>query len=211
VLEQTLPGSLSHLLTASIISVPAALTLAHVFQPTQPSDLEVMQIPRSDKTWIEVLLDAVDDAVRMIISIAAIIVVLFAFIYLLDDMLALIHADLSLGLIFSQLLRPIMWLVGFDWTNAALAGELMGTKVVLNEFVAYLALADVTEFSDKQIIVIAYSMCGFANIASCGIIIAGLVVIMPERRKEVVDVTFTALLLGNVATLMTGCVVSLIL
>ena len=211
VLEQTLPGSLSHLLTASIISVPAALTLAHVFQPTQPSDLDVMQIPRSDKTWIEVLLDAVDDAVRMIISIAAIIVVLFAFIYLLDDMLALIHADLNLGLIFSQLLRPVMWLVGFDWTNAALAGELMGTKVVLNEFVAYLALADVTEFSDKQIIVIAYSMCGFANIASCGIIIAGLVVIMPERRKEVVDVTFTALLLGNVATLMTGCVVSLIL
>lgn len=211
VLEQTLPGSLSHLLTASIISVPAALTLAHVFQPTQPSDLDVMQIPRSDKTWIEVLLDAVDDAVRMIISIAAIIVVLFAFIYLLDDMLALIHADLNLGLIFSQLLRPVMWLVGFDWTNAALAGELMGTKVVLNEFVAYLALADVIEFSDKQIIVIAYSMCGFANIASCGIIIAGLVVIMPERRKEVVDVTFTALLLGNVATLMTGCVVSLIL
>ena len=71
----------------------------------------------------------------MIISIAAIIVVLFAFIYLLDDMLALIHADLNLGLIFSQLLRPVMWLVGFDWTNAALAGELMGTKVVLNEFV----------------------------------------------------------------------------
>ena len=211
VLEQTLPGSLSHLLTASIISVPAALTLAHVFQPTQPSDLDVMQIPRSDKTWIEVLLDAVDDAVRMIISIAAIIVVLFAFIYLLDEMLALIHAELSLGLIFSQLLRPVMWLVGFDWTNAALAGELMGTKIVLNEFVAYLALADVTEFSDKQTIVIAYSMCGFANIASCGIIIAGLVVIMPERRKEVVDVTFTALLLGNVATLMTGCVVSLIL
>jgi CNT family concentrative nucleoside transporter len=211
VLEQTLPGSLSHLLTASIISVPAALTLAHVFQPSQPSDLDVMQIPRSDKTWIEVLLDAVDDAVRMIISIAAIIVVLFAFIYLLDDMLALIHAELSLGLIFSQLLRPVMWLVGFDWTNAALAGELMGTKIVLNEFVAYLALADVTEFSDKQTIVIAYSMCGFANIASCGIIIAGLVVIMPERRKEVVDVTFTALLLGNVATLMTGCVVSLIL
>jgi concentrative nucleoside transporter, CNT family len=147
----------------------------------------------------------------MIISIAAIIVVLFAFVYLLDDLLALIHADLSLGLIFSQLLRPVMWLVGFDWNNAALAAELMGTKIVLNEFVAYLALADVTSFSEKQQIIIAYSMCGFANIASCGIIIAGLVVIMPERRKEVVDVTFTALLLGNIATLMTGCVVSLII
>ncbi len=211
VLEQTLAGALQHLLTASIISVPAALTLAHLYQPTAATDLEEMRIPRSEKTWIEVLLDAVDDAVKMIISIAAIIIVLFAFIYLFDDLLALIHPELSLGLIFSQLLRPIMWLVGFDWTNAALAGELMGTKIVLNEFVAYLALADVTAFTDKQLIVIAYSLCGFANIASCGIIIAGLVVIMPERRKEVVEVTFTALLLGNVATLMTGCVVSLIL
>lgn len=211
VLEQTLPGSLQHLLTASIISVPAALTLAHIYQPTTSSDIEPLRIPRSDKTWIEVLLDAVDDAVKMIISIAAIIIVLFAFVYLADDLLSLIHPELDLGLLFSLLLRPVMWLVGFDWSSAALAGELMGTKIVLNEFVAYLALADVTEFTDKQLVVIAYSLCGFANIASCGIIIAGLVVIMPERRKEVVDVTFTALLLGNIATLMTGSVVSLVL
>ena len=211
VLEQTLPGSLQHLLTASIISVPAALTLAHIYSPTEAGELDMSSIPRSDKTWIEVLLDAVNDAVKMMISIAAIIVVLFAFIYLLDDLLQLLHADLSIGFILSFLLRPVMWLIGFDWTSAALAGELMGTKVFLNEFVAYLALADVTSFSEKQTIVIAYAMCGFANIASCGIIIAGLVALMPERRKEVVDVVFTALVLGNVATLMTGCVVSLIL
>lgn len=211
VLEQTLPGSLQHLLTASIISVPAALTLAHIYSPTQSDELDMEGIPRSDKTWIEVLLDAVNDAVKMMISIAAIIVVLFAFIYLLDDLLLLLNPELSIGAILSFLLRPVMWLLGFDWASAALAGELMGTKIVLNEFVAYLALADVSTFTDKQTIVIAYAMCGFANIASCGIIIAGLVAIMPERRKEVVDVVFTALVLGNVATLMTGCVVSLII
>ncbi len=211
VLEQTLPGSLQHLLTASIISVPAALTLAHIYSPTEVNELDMISIPRSDKTWIEVLLDAVNDAVRMIISIAAIIVLLFAFIYLLDDLLQLLHAELSIGFILSFLLRPVMWLIGFDWASAALAGELMGTKIFLNEFVAYLALADVTAFSEKQTIVIVYAMCGFANIASSGIIIAGLVVLMPERRKEVVDVVFTALVLGNVATLMTACVVSLVL
>jgi len=211
VLEQTLPGSLQHLLTASLISVPAALTLAHIFLPTTATELDVSGIARSEKTWIEVLLDAVDDSVKMIISIAAIIVVLFAFIYLVDDFLSVLHPDLSIGTIFSFILRPVMWLVGFDWDKAALAGELMGTKIVLNEFVSYLALADVTSFSPKDTVVIAYSLCGFANIASCGIIIAGLVAILPERRKEVVEVTFTALFLGNVATLMTGCVVSLIL
>lgn len=211
VLEQTLPGSLQHLLTASLISVPAALTLAHVFLPTSSMDIDVESISRSDKTWIETLLDAVDDAVKMIISIVAIIVVLFAFIYLFDDLLKLISPDLSIGSLFSFFLRPVMWLVGFDWEKAALAGELMGTKIFLNEFVSYLALAEVTSFTSKETIVIAYSLCGFANIASCGIIIAGLVAILPDRRKEVVDVTFTALVLGNVATLMTGCVVSLIL
>lgn len=211
VLEQTLPGALRHLLTASIISVPAALTLAHIFHPTNTSDLDQIKVPRSEKSWIEVLLDAVDDAVRIIISIVAIIVVLFAIIYLFEDLLAILHPALSLGTIMGFVLRPVMWLVDFDWTNAALAGELMGTKIVLNEFVAYLQLADVTAFSEKQTIVIAYSLCGFANIASCGIIIAGLVAIMPDRRREVVEVTFTALLLGNIATLMTGSVVSLVL
>ncbi|MSR12543.1 MAG: nucleoside:proton symporter [Gammaproteobacteria bacterium] len=211
VLEQILPGSLRHLLTASIISVPAALTLAHIFHPAAAADLEQVSLPRSEKTWIEVLLDAVDDSVRIIISIVAIIVVLFAFIYLIDDLMALVHPELSLGSIMSVVLRPVMWLVGFDWTNAALAGELMGTKIVLNEFVAYLQLAQVSTFTDKQIVIIAYSLCGFANIASCGIIIAGLVAIMPDRRREVVEVTFTALLLGNIATLMTGCIVSLVL
>ena len=211
VLERTLPGALQHLLTASLISVPAALTLAHIFSPTSDSDLDVSGIARQNKTWIEALLDAVDDAVKMIISIVAIIVVMFAFIYLLDDLLALFNPNLSIGVIFGFVLRPVMWLVGFDWDKANLAGELMGTKIFLNEFVSYLALADVTNFTPKETIVIAYSPCGFANIASCGIIIAGLVAILPERRKEVVDVTFTALILGNVATLMTGCVVSLIL
>lgn len=211
VLERSMPGALQHLLTASLISVPAALTLAHVFLPTPPSDFEAEGLVRSDKTWIEVLLDAVQDAVKMMVSIVAIIIVLFAFIYLFDDILALLHPDLNLGAILGQLLRPVMWLLGFDWDKAAIAGELMGTKIVLNEFVSYLALADVDAFTEKEFVVLAYSLCGFANIASCGIIIAGLVAILPDRRKEVVDVTFAALLLGNVATLMTGCVVSLIL
>jgi CNT family concentrative nucleoside transporter len=104
-----------------------------------------------------------------------------------------------------------MWLVGFDWQSASLAGELMGTKIVLNEFVAYLALADTDSFTERQTIMLAYAMCGFANLASCGIVIAGLTALIPDRRKEVVEVTFIALALGNVATLMTGCVVGLVL
>ena len=211
VLESSLPGALQHLITASLISLPAALTLAHIYCPTSEGELAIHRLPRSELTWIEALLDAISDAVKMIVSIIAIIIVLFALVYLLDDLLSLAHSDLSLGAILTFALRPLMWLVGFNWADAAPAAQLMGTKIVLNEFVAYLSLAETSQFDVKQTIVIAYALCGFANVASCGIIIAGLAAIMPERRREVVNVTFRALVLGNVATLMTACVVGIVI
>jgi CNT family concentrative nucleoside transporter len=146
----------------------------------------------------------------MIISIAAIIIVLFAFIHLIDAFLGIFNSNITVGFLLSQVLRPIMWLVGFDWDKAIVAADLMGTKIVLNEFVSYLKLAEVSQFSPREKLIAVYSMCGFANFASCGIIIAGLTTIIPVRRKEVVELTMISLLLGNLATLMTGSVVNLV-
>lgn len=210
VLEPILPGALAHLLTASIISVPAALVLAHVWLPAAPSPEDAFVLERSDRTWVEVLLDAVEDGIKMIASIIAIIIVLFALINLADAILGQIHAGWSVGGLLGFLLRPVMWLVGFGWADARLAGELMGTKIVLNEFVAYLQLSKVEGLSPRDIVVLVYSLCGFANLASCGIVIAGLTAIMPDRRREIVDLTFVSLLLGNLATLMTGVVYHLL-
>jgi CNT family concentrative nucleoside transporter len=210
VLERSLPNALTHLLTASIISVPAALMLSHIIIPTGPSSDTVFSLEKSNKTWVEVFLDSIHDGVNMIISIAAIIIVLFAFIHLIDAFLGIFNSNITVGFLLSQVLRPIMWLVGFDWDKAIVAADLMGTKIVLNEFVSYLKLAEVSQFSPREKLIAVYSMCGFANFASCGIIIAGLTTIIPVRRKEVVELTMISLLLGNLATLMTGSVVNLV-
>jgi CNT family concentrative nucleoside transporter len=210
VLERFLPNALTHLLTASIISVPAALMLSHVFMPTGPSNDTSFRLEKSNKTWVEVFLDSIHDGVKMIISIAAIIIVLFAFIHLIDAFLGVFNSSLSVGFLLSQALRPIMWLVGFDWDKARVAADLMGKKIVLNEFVSYLKLSGISDFTDREKLISVYSMCGFANFASCGIIIAGLTTIIPDRRKEVVELTAISLLLGNLTTLMTGSMVNLV-
>ena len=210
VLESSLPNALAHMLTASLISVPAALMLSHIFLPGDPAAQLTFELRQSDRTWIEVLMDSIKEGVQMIISIIAIITVLFAFVYLFDALLALIHPTLSTGFLLGQLLRPVMWLLGFDWASAKTAASLMGTKIVLNEFVSYLQLSNIDSFTTRQVMVLAYAMCGFANFGSCGIIIAGLTALVPERRQEIVRFTFYSLLLGNIATLMTGCVVSIV-
>lgn len=211
VLEKVLPNALTHLLTASIISVPAALTLAHLFLPIDRTDLkDDFKLEKSELTWIEVLLSSVQDGMKMVVSIVAIIIVMFAFIHLIDGILLQINPALSLNSIVSQILRPVMWLVGFDWDKSKLASELMGSKIVLNEFVSYLKLSESNPFNPKETLMIVYALCGFANLASSGIIIAGLTAILPQRRKEIVELTFISLLLGNITTLMTACVIGLI-
>jgi CNT family concentrative nucleoside transporter len=211
VLEKVLPNALTHLLAASIISVPAALTLAHVFLPIDRTDLKVdFQADKSELTWIEVLLNSVQDGMKMVVSIVAIIIVMFAFIYLIDGILLQINPALTLNSIIGQILRPVMWLVGFDWDKSKVASELMGSKIVLNEFVSYLKLSENNPFNPKETLMMVYALCGFANLASCGIIIAGLTAILPQRRKEIVELTFISLFLGNITTLMTACVIGLI-
>lgn len=211
VLELSLPNALTHLLTASIISIPAALLLAHTYMPIEnETHNSKFQLQKSQKTWIEVLLDAIQEGVKMIVSIVAIIIVLFAFIHLIDSGLAVFSQSWSISAFLSQLLRPVMWLVGLNWEVSGAAADLMGTKIILNEFVSFLKLAEMTGFNDREKLVIVYSLCGFANFASCGIIIAGLTAIIPQRREEIVKTTLMALILGNIATLMTGAVINII-
>ena len=210
VLESILPNPIMHLITASLISLPAALMLSYILMPEAVIDAKSRMIAyKTKKSWIESLLDSTQDGVKMAVSIAAIIIVLFAFIHMLNAFLGIFSSELSINYIVQNLLRPFMWLVGFNWEQSSQAAQIMGMKIVLNEFVAYLELSKLNVFSPSQLLVLVYSLCGFANIASCGIIIAGLSAILPSRRAEIVSSTFKALFVGNIATLMTGAVISI--
>jgi len=104
------------------------------------------------------------------------------------------------------LLAPVAWLIGIPWNEAGLAGELMGTKIVLNELVAYLSMAELPEgaLSPRSDLILTYALCGFANLGSLGIMLGGLATMVPERRAEIVALGPKALIAGTIACFMTG-------
>ena len=108
------------------------------------------------------------------------------------------------------LLAPLAWLTGIPWTEARAAGALLGTKTVLNEFMAYLDLARDAGLSERSRLIMTYALCGFANFGSLGIMIGGLGTMVPERRDEIVQLGLKSIVAGTLATCLIGAVVGLI-
>jgi CNT family concentrative nucleoside transporter len=109
-------------------------------------------------------------------------------------------------------LAPLAWLVGVPWSEAPAAGALLGTKTVLNEFIAYLDLAHLSDgaLSPRSRLLMTYALCGFANFGSLGILIGGMASMAPERRDEIVGLGLKSIVAGTLATCMTGAVVGML-
>jgi CNT family concentrative nucleoside transporter len=144
------------------------------------------------------------------------LIVLVALVSLLNSMLGLLPnlagEAITLQRLFSYAFRPIMWLIGIPADEIATAANLMGTKVVLNEFIAYVDLAKVpaANLSDHSRLIMTYAMCGFANFGSLGILIGGMGAMVPERRQEIVSLGFRSILSGTMAGCMSGAVVGIL-
>ena len=110
------------------------------------------------------------------------------------------------------LLAPIAWLMGLPWEQASSGGALLGTKIVLNEFIAFLDLAALPagELGPRSQLIMTYALCGFANLGSLGIMIGGLGTMVPERRAEIVALGMKSIVAGTLATCMTGAVVGVL-
>jgi CNT family concentrative nucleoside transporter len=121
-------------------------------------------------------------------------------------------APLSLERIFGWLFAPVVWLFGVPWSEAVTAGSLMGTKAILNELVAYLNLAALPKgaLDPRATLIMIYAMCGFANLGSVGIMIAGMSTLMPERRDEIVPLAMRAIVSGTMASGLTGAMIGLL-
>ena len=119
--------------------------------------------------------------------------------------------DLSIEIILGYVFAPIAWLMGIPWSEAVIAGELLGIKTTLNEFVAYpgLAALDNGELSDRSKLITFYSLCGFANLSSVGILISGITAMAPERKDDLINVSFKALVGATLASCMTGLIVGI--
>jgi len=142
--------------------------------------------------------------------------VLVALVHLINFFLGLFPSFSGEPLTFQKLLgyvmAPVTWLMGVPWSETVVSGSLMGTKTVLNEFLAYLELANLPSgtLSDRSELIMTYAMCGFANFGSLGIMIGGMGTMAPERRDEIVGLGMKSIAAGTLATCMTGAVIGLI-
>lgn len=216
-LGEQFQGILSHLLTKSIMSVPAAILFAHVMLPTEPhSEFEGREPPRIYQGTMDAITRGTSDGLNVYLSILAILIVLIAFVALANGAVGLLPdvngAPLSLERIAGWIFAPIAWLMGVPWSEAATAGSLLGVKTVLNEFIAYLQLAEIPaeSLSERSRLITIYGLCGFANFASIGIQISGIGAMAPERRGDLADLAFRALVAATLASCMTGAVVGIV-
>ena len=217
-LANIIPGAAGHLLTASLISAPAAIMIARLMVPTEGHEDSARV---ETETLYDNSMDAVTsgtiDGLRLLAYIIGMLIVLVALVALANGILGLGPeiggAPLTLQRILGWVMAPIVWLIGIPWAEAATAGQLLGTKVVLNELLAYLELSKLPAgaLSERSRLIMTYAMCGFAHFGSLGIMIGGLGAIAPDRRKEIVALGLKSILSGVMATCMTGAVVALLL
>jgi len=216
-LNSVVAGILGHLLTASLISAPAAIVVSKLMIPesTNPSSGEIV-LPQTARSSMDAITQGTIDGVKLLINIIAMLVVLVALIHLLNILLTLLPKLDGSPVTFQRLLgwffAPIVWLMGIPWSEAVVSGSLMGTKTVLNEFIAYLNLAQISPeiLSERTRLIMTYALCGFANFGSLGIMIGGLGAMVPERRDEIVALGMKSLVGGTLATCMTGAVVGIL-
>ncbi len=216
VLDSTIPNVLGHLLAASIISAPAALTVAHVMIPeTQPRTEARLVAPQVADGPMDAVSKGTLEGVRLLLNIVAMLVVLVALVNLVNECLAFLPSidgePVALERLLGYCLAPMAWLLGLPWSEARVAGSLMGTKTILNELIAYLEMASLPEsaLSHRSRLIMTYALCGFANFGSLGIMIGGMGTLIPERRREIVALGSRSIVGGLLATLMTGAVVGI--
>lgn len=217
ILSTTVSTALSHILVASLISAPAAIMLAAVMLPPAGNAVAAtidMKSPYASS--LDAIVSGTGEGLRLLANIIGMMIVFVALVYLVDMVLGLIPSSsepVTLVGLFGKLFAPLAWLIGIPWAEAQVAGELLATKVFINELVAYLNMAALAPgvLSESSRLIMTYALCGFANFGSLGIMIGGMVALCPERSSDILRLAPRSLWSGLLATCMTGCIVGLLL
>jgi len=216
ILEPAVPGALGHILVASVLSLPGAIMIGRIMIPGDAQTIAEAAPGFTYRSSMDAIARGTEDGLKLWLGIVAMLLVIVALVALADIILgnlpALAGAPITVERVFGWIFAPLVWLFGIPWDKAATAGSLMGEKTVLNEFVAYLKLAALPAgaLDPRSRLIMLYAMCGFANLGSVGIMIAGVGSLVPERRDEIVPLAMRALLSGTMASGMTGAIIGLL-
>ena len=216
-LNGVIDDPISHLLTASILSAPAAIAIARLMIPADGEETGADIVPtRLYDSSMDAVTTGTFDGLRLLLNIITMLVVLIALVYLANAVLGLLpdfgDKPVTLQRLLGYAMTPVAWLMGIPWAEAVSAGSLLGIKIVLNELLAYLELAALAEdtFSERSRLIMTYALCGFANFGSLGIMVGGLGAMAPDRRGEIVSLGLKSIVAGTLATCMTGAIVGIL-
>lgn len=220
ILSPIVPGALGQILIASLISLPAGILIARLMVPEEPyakptgigDDVPLLEYQSS----MDAVTRGTFEGLQLLLNIMAMLIVMVALVALTNILLALLPdfagAPLTLQRMLGWVFAPLVWAMGVPPEEIYVAGQLMGTKTILNEFIAYIDLAGMPPdaLSDRSTLIMVYALCGFANFGSVGILIGGMTALIPSRRQEIVTLGTRAIVSGTLATSMTGAVIGLI-
>ena len=216
-----------HLLAASIMAAPATLVVAKLLIPETGMPLTrgtvKMEVEKTSSNVIDAAAAGAGDGLRLALNIGAMLLAFIALIALVNwpltwigevtGLQAVLGRPTDLATIFGYVLAPIAWVIGVPWQDATTVGSLIGQKIVLNEFVAYLQLAEIVNgnvpgiaLTNQGRLIATYALCGFANFSSIAIQIGGIGGLAPERRSDLARFGLRAVLGGTIATLMTATI-----
>ena len=224
-----------HLIAASVMSAPAAIVASKILIPETKEINQGLEINNEDlgTNVLEAISIGTKQGISLAVNVGAMLLVFVAFIsminYFLSDFFGNLtganelienitngnYSSLSMEFLFGYLFAPLSWIIGVCYEDILLVGQLLGEKTILNEFVAYITLADLKEsnmfFEQKSLIIATYILCGFANFASIGIQIGGIGAIAPTRTKDLSKLGILALVAGTAACLFTATIVGIII
>ena len=203
-----------HLLTAVVMTAPGTIVLAKILVPETGKPLTSGKVKLTEEDKPINLLDAasrgVSDGLHLALNVAAMLIAFVALIYLLNLILGGFHTTLQTLLGYP--LAPVAWLLGVPWKDAAVVGNLMGTKVVVNEFVAFSMLGPLkSQIAERSFTIATFALCGFANFSSIGIQIGGIGALAPTRKQDLARLGFRALIAGTLANYMAAAIAGLLL
>jgi CNT family concentrative nucleoside transporter len=219
ILRNAIPDVAGHILVASILGAPAALLISGLMVPVprgEASDLGEVEIGQVADSTMDAIVRGTAAGLELLLNIVAMLIVLVALVHLANGILGLLPdvagAPVTLQRLLGYFMAPVCWLIGVPWSQALTAGSLMGIKTVLNELIAYLELAKLPAgvLDERSRLIMLYAMCGFANFGSLGIMIAGLTVMAPERRADIISLGGKSIVSGTLTTCLLGAIVGVL-
>lgn len=219
IVEARVPGAAGHIVIASIMSAPAAILIARLMLPGAAEaerQAVTMESGQATSGVMDAITQGTAEGLKLLAYVTAMLVVMIALVALANMILAAAGRPFgwspTVEAAFGYAASPLAWLIGIPAGEALAAGELIGVKTALNEFIAYVRLGATPEeaLSERSRLILTYALCGFANFGSLGIMTGGLVAMCPERMADIVSLGGRTLVSGTLATLLTGAVVGVL-